>query len=102
MRFAVYVLLFLTTSAFAADLTGLWYAPPPANQNSKRDLWLAIRVQGSAVTGEVESPTRNAPIVEGKLLGDGFSGIARSDWDGKLARRPIEGHLDGDMLRVSL
>ena len=53
-----------------------------------------------SVTGEVESFTRNAPLVEGKLLEDGFSAIAQSDWDGKLARRPIEGRLAGATLKV--
>ena len=51
------------------------------------------------VTGEVESPTRSAPLVEGKLLEDGFSAIAQSDWDGKLARRPIKGNAPGQRSR---
>ena len=50
----------------------------------------------------METPSRNATLVEGKILTGGFSAIAQSDWDGKLARRPIEGHLDGASLKVKV
>src|SRR3954447_17191560 len=86
LRVAVYCVLAASTVP-AADITGLWYGPP-AGGNNKPDLWLAVRVQGDGVTGEVESPTRNSRIVDAKVTPDGFSGIAQSDWDGKLARRP--------------
>jgi alpha-galactosidase len=102
----VQVLAFLALvsllSAAPPDLTGLWHGAFRADGGEKRSLYLALTVQGSAVTGEVETPTRNSPLVEGKLLPRGFSAIAQSDWDGKLARRPVEGRLDGSTLNVRI
>ncbi len=102
IRGVLLALLSFPIAAAGLDLTGLWYAPPKAAENDKRDLLLAIHIENSRITGEVETPTRNAPIVEGRLLPDGFSGIAQSDWDGKLARRPVEAHLKGDILHLRI
>ncbi len=88
----------------AADLTGLWYGPPtPEEESTKRDIYLALRVEGNHVSGEVETPTRNAPIAEGVLLPDGsFRGVAAHEWDGKPVRRPLQGHLQGDVLTLRI
>jgi alpha-galactosidase len=84
----------------APDLTGLWEGGFTAPSGEKRSLVLALRIEGGTISGQVETPTRAAPLVEGKLREDGFSAIAQSDWDGKLARRPIEGQLSGGVLKI--
>ena len=62
----------------AADLTGLWYGPPtPEEESTKRDIYLALRVEGHRVSGEVETPTRNAPIAEGVCCPTAASGVLR-------------------------
>jgi alpha-galactosidase len=100
VKLVAILLAVVSLGAAAPDLTGLWHGAFTAEGGEKRSLLLALRVEGAAVMGEVETPTRNAPLVEGKLLEDGFAAIAQSDWDGKLARRPIEGHLAGATLKV--
>jgi alpha-galactosidase len=86
-------ILLLLVAQIAADLTGLWHARFTAPDGAKRELHLALKVDGKNVSGVVETPTRRAPLVEGKLAGRGFTAIAQSDWDGKLARRPVEAQL---------
>jgi alpha-galactosidase len=78
----------------------LWHGVFTAPAGEKRSLHVALRVEGERVAGETETPTRRASLVEGKIVGDGFSAIAESDWDGKLARRPIEGQISGSVMKV--
>lgn len=84
------------------DLTGLWYGPPPATSGNKRDLYVALRVTDGQLTGEIESPTRVAPISEVSMTDSGFHAVAAHDWDGKPVRRPIEAQLQGDVLHLSV
>ena len=93
---------FLALLLWAADLTGLWHSAFTEAGGAKRELHLALQVEGGKVTGEVETPTRNAPLVEGRLTANGFSAIAQSIWDAQLARRPIHGELRDGKLHVEV
>jgi alpha-galactosidase len=100
--FRAVVLLLLAFPSFADSLSGTWLSRFTAPGGAKRELLLALKVDGSRVEGETETPTRLAPLVEGTTDGTSFKAIAQSIWDGKLARRPIEGKLEGEVLKVRI
>jgi alpha-galactosidase len=102
VKWFTFVLLTSSACSAAPDLVGLWQGGFTAEGGEKRSLVVALQIDGSAVEGEVETPTRAARLVEGKLHPNGFSAVAQSTWDGKLARRPISGHLSGEILKVSV
>ncbi len=84
-----------------SDLTGLWYGPPPPESGNKRDLYVSLRTVDGKLTGDIESPTRLAPISVIVQTDGGFRGVAAHDWDGKPVRRPVEATLRPDgVLRV--
>ena len=93
---------FVALLLWSADLAGLWHSAFTAPDGAKRELHLALRIDGRTVGGVVETPTRRAPLVEGKLTDSGFSAIAQSDWDGSLARRPIRGDLRNGILHIEV
>ena len=65
--------LFAATSALAADVTGKWNATAPSPDGQAMELVFAFKVDGTTLSGSVQSPMGEMPIVNGKLEGDAIS-----------------------------
>jgi hypothetical protein len=74
MKLAVAVLVLLTAaSAFAGDVTGRWNASVPSPDGQAMELVFTFKVDGTTLTGTVQSPMGDVPISEGKVEGEAIS-----------------------------
>ena len=96
------VLLAGACAAWSADLTGRWYVEHQFPAGNRREVTLALQPQGGRLTGQLETTTRRANLVEGKATGSEFSALADFNWDGVRERLPVTGRLQDDALQVEM
>lgn len=69
---ALVLLLAVTATAFAADITGRWLGRV-STPNGDFELVYNFQVQGETLTGALSTPNGDLPLQDGKVSGDNLS-----------------------------
>jgi hypothetical protein len=93
----VFVLSFLTSLLFAADITGKW-----TGKSEEGPEWVFnFKSEGSKITGTmVGGDGKDRPINEGKLEGDALSFSVDSEWQGQPIKLVMKGKVSGDEIQL--
>ncbi|MFN3323299.1 MAG: hypothetical protein ACK5AZ_07375 [Bryobacteraceae bacterium] len=78
--------LLLCTAAAATDLTGIWSGQVPARFDLKDDITFEFKQKGSTLTGKLYGDNQDLVIEEGKVEGDRFSFVIKTEGYGGAIR----------------
>ncbi len=73
MMFTMGLLLALTWSLGAADVSGKWTAQVPGRSGQMREVTITLKSAGQTLTGTVSGRQGDTEISEGKISGDDLS-----------------------------
>ncbi|MBZ5544095.1 MAG: hypothetical protein LAO07_10510 [Acidobacteriia bacterium] len=93
----VFLFGFLTSLAFAADITGKW-----ASKSDQGPQWVFnFKSEGSKLTGTmVGSDGKERPINDGKLESDALSFTVDSEWQGEAIKLVMKGKVSGEEIEL--
>jgi hypothetical protein len=93
----VFVLSFLTSLLYAADITGKW-----TSESDQGPQWtFNFKSEGNKLTGTmIGSDGKERPINEGKLEGDALSFSVDSEWQGEPVKLVMKGKVAGDEIQL--
>jgi opacity protein-like surface antigen len=91
----------LTTSAFAADVTGKWTAQVPGRDGQTRETTFNLTATGETVTGTVSGRNGDNPISEGTVKGDDLSFAVKVNFGGNDMKLLYTGKLAGDEIKFT-
>lgn len=91
----------LAIPAFAADVTGKWKISFEMN-GEKREGAMNLKVDGSKLTGTMESTRGTSEISEGKIDGDTISFVVIRNFNGNEVKISYKGKVIGDEMKLSV
>ncbi len=94
------LLLALSVSAFAADVTGKWKGRMEA---TGRDVVFNLKCDGANVTGTMSgADSKGHQITKGKIEGDKISLTVASEWEGNPVTLEVNGTVSGDTIKMTI
>ena len=93
------MVILLSASAFAADVTGRWKGPMQSGGDAVFDL----KADKGAITGTMLGyDGKPRPVSEGKLDGDAISMKIVTDWQGQPVTLLVTGKVSGDEMQLHI
>jgi hypothetical protein len=95
----IFLLGFLTSLLYAADITGKWTGGSDSGPH-----WVFnFKADGSTVTGTMTGSDGKAhPIKDGKLDGDAISFSVDSEWQGEPITLVVKGKVSDDQMHLRI
>ena len=93
------VLVLLSTSVFAADVTGRWKGPMQSGGNSVFELKSAKDVVTGNMLGQDGKPY---PVSDGKLDGENLSMKVAFEWQGQPVTLVVTGKVSGEEMQLHI
>jgi hypothetical protein len=104
MRCYLGLLVFLlASSAFAADLSGIWMGQQPGRNGETDDVAFQFKLNGEALTGTLFGDEFDLPITEGTLTGDQvrFTVTTTNYYSGRKMKFIYTGTLKGNSIELT-
>jgi hypothetical protein len=104
-RIIVASLVIGSLQTFAADVAGKWTAQmpgPPGGTPGLVEVRFNFKLDGSTVTGSVETPQGEVSISEGKIYGDTISFAIKTESRGNSTVQKYEGKVSGDEIKFNV
>jgi len=93
--------LALSTSAFAADLTGKWTAQVPGRDGQTRETTFNFTAAGEKLTGTVSGRNGDNPISDGTVKGDDISFAVSVNFGGNAMKLLYKGKVAGEEIKFT-
>jgi opacity protein-like surface antigen len=93
--------LTLSTSAFAADVTGKWTAQVPGRDGQTRETTFNFTAAGEKLTGTVSGRNGDNPIADGVVKGDDISFAVSVNFGGNDMKLLYKGKVAGEEIKFT-
>ncbi len=93
--------LTLSTSAFAADVTGKWTAQVPGRDGQTRETTFNFTAAGEKLTGTVSGRNGDNPIADGVVKGDDLSFSVSVNFGGNDMKLLYKGKVAGEEIKFT-
>jgi hypothetical protein len=95
----VVLLLCVSLSLLAADVTGKWTAQVPSRQGGTREQTFNFKADGDKLTGTISGRQGDIAITDGKISGDTISFTVKMEYGGNSVEQKYTGTVSGDEIK---